>query len=161
VTSVRSKGEQIVIIDRDQNHLPILCKYLSDLGYQLKAYPSYSEAVETLEQGSAQLLIMDNTELDDPASSVGTAISQLVETKLIPVLLLSSRAFIFDIEKYLKLGVERCLPKPVPLKELAILCRQILDSRNSDLALKIRDSAIAGVNQGIESQDKPPKDLLH
>ena len=33
----------------------------------------------------------------------------------------------FDIEKYLKAGIDRCLIKPVKLAELGQVCRQLLD----------------------------------
>lgn len=159
--SMQGRGEELVIIDSDPNHLSILCRYLSDLGYNLKPYPNYAAAAGRLEQGETQLVIMDNCELDDPQSQAGTAISQLVEKKQLPVLLLSSRAFIFDLEKYLKLGVERCLPKPVPLKEIAGLCRQILDSRQSGSVLKQRDNGNKPKNKNGESSRNSTDSVVH
>lgn len=159
--AIRSKGEELVIIDHDTDHLSIICRYLADLGYQIKSFTNQESAKEELENGKAKLVIIDNTELDDADSSAGAAISHLVETKQTPVLLLSSRAFIFDIEKYLKLGVERCLPKPVPLKELALLCRQILDSRGIESDVKIRDGAKEIRRTEEIPGQKPSKDLLH
>ncbi len=48
-----------------------------------------------------------------------------------PIVLLSSKAFVFDIERFLKLGVDRCLSKPVPLGELALTARRLIDENRS------------------------------
>ena len=40
---------------------------------------------------------------------------------------LSAKAFVFDIERFLKLGVDRCLSKPVELRELALTARRLID----------------------------------
>ena len=44
-----------------------------------------------------------------------------------PIILLSAKAFVFDIEHFLKLGVDRCLTKPVELSELADTARRLID----------------------------------
>lgn len=158
--SVKSNGELVVLIDHDPDHLEILHKYLLNLGYNLKTFPNYSEAALFLESESVQLLIMDNHELDDSESTVGAKIAELVQSRGVSVLLLSSRAFLFDLEKYLKLGVERCLPKPVALKELAMLCRQVLESRRSGSELKLRDIS-ADSDKNESEAIISAKDLLH
>ncbi len=40
----------------------------------------------------------------------------------LPIILLSSRAFSFDVEQYLRAGVDKCFAKPVELQELARTC---------------------------------------
>ena len=45
----------------------------------------------------------------------------------VPIIMLSAKAFVFDIEHFLKLGVDRCLSKPVELSELASTARRLID----------------------------------
>lgn len=130
---LRVQNIPLIIIDRDADHLSIICPYLSDLGYHITAYPTFENARQDLEAGHTRIVVMDNSELDTGDEAIGNSVADLVQRKNLHVLLLSSRAFIFDLEKYLRLGVERCLPKPAPLKELATICRGLVDSLDTQI----------------------------
>ena len=64
---------------------------------------------------------------DLPGEEMVAAIRSTPQAQTIPIILLSAHAFVFDIERFLKLGVDRCLAKPVPLGELALTARRLID----------------------------------
>ncbi len=122
---VKAHGETIIIVDTDLEQAEIVATYLRDLEYHVACFVSLDDARQNIQ--GCNLIIIDNHIFDEQVKSISEFSGRAeIDTEL-PVILLSSRAFVFDLERYLKLGVERCLPKPAPLKELAALCREILE----------------------------------
>ncbi len=49
--------------------------------------------------------------------------------KSLPIVLVSSRAFVFDIEKQLRAGIDRSLVKPVALHDLTKICDELTEDK--------------------------------
>jgi len=125
------KGEAILVIERDDGERGMLHRYLTHLGFHVVAASSRHEAQLLLQETPVALAIVDNTCVDRPDENLVVAMREHVKQKKLPVVLLTSRAFVHDVEKYLKAGVDRCMMKPIELRDLGHVCRQLLDGTYS------------------------------
>ena len=129
---VRGKGELVLLVESDPGERSMLARYLSHTGFRVAAVGTNLEVLHILREQRVDLAILDNKMVDDPESGLLKDIRENAKSQHLPLVLLSSRAFVFDIEKYLTAGVDRCLTKPVGLKELGAICRSLLDSRSEE-----------------------------
>ena len=84
-----------------------------------------------MQSEKVDLAIIDNNIVDNSPEQVIAAIRSDARYSGVPIIMLSSRAFVFDIEKFLKLGVDRCLSKPLELKTLGLICKELIESRRN------------------------------
>lgn len=132
--SVVGKSELFLLVARDDGERAMLARYLTHLGFKIHCASTRIDALELLRSANVELVILDNNVTDAPDDKPEDNMVQVIRAHCrssIPLVLLSSRAFVFDIEKYLKFGIDRYLAKPIKLKELAIVCRQLIDGTYS------------------------------
>jgi signal transduction histidine kinase len=125
-SAILSSGQKLLLVESDPDQLEIVSAYLSNLNYNVVSSMDFTEAKDILSSDSFSALIVDNQSFDQSVTDRQELTELLGTHSNLPIILLSSRAFVFDLERYLKLGVERCLPKPAPLKELAGLVHEII-----------------------------------
>ncbi len=155
----RGNGELILLVERDPGERDMLVRYLAHLGYRVIAHSNRVDVLDTLRQGDIQLAIIDNNVLDNNEEVFIREIRERAESSRLPIVLLSSRAFVFDIEKYLKIGVDRCLSKPVTLKELGAICRTLLDG--DTLKSQQGESPDSGKGEVVHTRIIRAEDILH
>ena len=124
---VQGNGEVVLLVEKNEGERKILARYLSHLGFKVADVSSKLEALDALRQEKVDITILDNDIIDDPEEDIIKSIRDKANSKSLPIILISSRAFVFDIEKYLKAGIDRCLIKPIQLKEVAVTSRELLD----------------------------------
>ena len=78
-----------------------------------------------------RLVLLDDRSADEDDGRIINTIRESGPPDL-RIALLSGRAFTFDIERYLKKGVDRCVSKPVPLKKLGHICRELISRKLTD-----------------------------
>ncbi len=145
---IQGKGERILLVETNQEERAVLQRYLSHLGFRVTAASTKLEALHVLRQEPIQLVIVDNSALDHSAELLPQEMRENARSARLPILLLSSRAFVFDIEKYLKAGVDRCLSKPIGLQDLGAICRGLLDGDAAGEVKKKADAKGAPVSTG-------------
>ncbi len=150
---VKGNGDSILLIERDQGERAMLSKYLSHLGFNVSACGSKAEAAELLRQKPFQLVIVDNNAADDHNDDLLSGLRENSKVPAMPVMLISSRAFAFDIEKYLKAGVDRCIIKPIALKKLSQTCRELI---NGTYRGAVIDSSELDI--GAKAKEKKPQE---
>lgn len=123
----RGKGEVLLLVEQDAGERGMVAKYLSHQGYTVCAASGKLEALEIFKTRKVELAIIDNKAADNSKDDVIKGIRETAQGKSLPIVLVSSRGFVFDIERYLKAGIDRCLIKPLKLAELGRICRQLLD----------------------------------
>lgn len=128
---VDGRGEHILVLQKSDGERELVAKYLSRQGFCVMAASNKLEAQEILAEKDIKLIVIDNNVIDVPKDDIVEAIRSATPTKSIPIVLLSSKAFISDIKRYLKEGVDRCLIKPVPLSEMASICRNLIDGNKA------------------------------
>lgn len=143
----RGRGEAVLIIEKDEGERSILVRYLAHLGFKPHGVPSPSVAEEILKNSRIDLAIIDNQSAEGRENEVVPAIRAGARSEKLPVLLLTSRAFVFDIEKYLRAGIDRCLAKPTDLKKLGQVVRELLDGISPEGAVDSSEVDLKGQNK--------------
>lgn len=128
---VVGNGEAILLVKREEGERAMITRYLGNAGFRLLNAQSQVEALRILQAEKVDLAIIDNNIVDNSPEQVIAAMRADARYSSVPIILLSSRAFVFDIEKFLKLGVDRCLSKPLELKALGLICKELIDSRRN------------------------------
>lgn len=127
---VDGRGDLVLVLEKDKGERDMIAKYLSKHGFSVAPAATKIDAQEMLAEKKVSIVVVDNNVTDDPKDNVIDFIRQHSTQSTMPVVLISSRAFVSDIRKYLKEGVDRCLIKPVPLAELALICRSMIDGHS-------------------------------
>lgn len=120
-------GESILLIDHDNATRQMLCTYLENQGFAILQAKSGNEVLKILREKRVELAVVESDMPDLPGEEMVAAIRSTPNAASVPIILLSSKAFVFDIERFLKLGVDRCLSKPVTLSEVALTARRLID----------------------------------
>jgi signal transduction histidine kinase/CheY-like chemotaxis protein len=143
--AVEGHGERILLVETNREERAVIERYLAHLGFRVSASATKLGALQVLREQQVDLVVVDNASIDHTGDLFPQEIRESAQVARVPILLLTSRAFIFDIEKYLKAGVDRCLSKPVGLGQLAQTCRALLDGKSGDEGTGQKTSASRGV----------------
>lgn len=127
VEHARGNREVILLAEKDDGERSMIARYLTHIGFRICEARSKAEAMNLLRNESVDLAILDNAVADNQDDDLVSAIRESGKNASLPVILVSSRAFVFDIEKYLKSGVDRCLIKPIELRKLGVIARELID----------------------------------
>lgn len=137
---IKGNGDVILLVEGDEGERNMLTRYLTHLGFIVVHASSRSEALHLLREQPVRLAIFDNETLDRPDEDLLHGMRESAQASRLPVILLSSRGFVFDIEKYLRVGVDLCLVKPVKLAKLGIICRDLIDGEADSAELEVSRS---------------------
>jgi two-component system, sensor histidine kinase len=150
------RGEVILLMEKDQSEGGMIGRYLTYIGFRVVRAVTRDEALQALGTYKVCLGIVDNLVAETTEGDIIRSLREVGGSSL-RLLLLSSRAFAFDIEKYLKSGVDRCLSKPIPLKHLGHVCRELIDgSHAASRILKAGDESTK-----ILSRKKKSDEIVH
>jgi signal transduction histidine kinase/CheY-like chemotaxis protein len=127
---IDGKGDSILIVQKDEGERELISKYLARQGFGIANAANKNEALEILGSRQVKLVILDNSVVDGLKENMIEALRKTLKDNITPIVLLSSRAFVSDIRNFIKEGVDRCLIKPVPLAEMAKICRDLIDGRS-------------------------------
>ena len=114
IEDAKGAGENILIIEPDNNLLNVYETYLKKIGFNVLALNEF----RLIDNFQPKIVIIENKVLDHNSENIINKIRTNYSQSHISFILLSSKAFEFDVEHYLKLGIDVCLSKPVSLKEL-------------------------------------------
>ena len=124
---IEGRGDQIVVCSADDEEQRVLGKFLGELGFTIESVASLADAVKAIGHESARLLVLDNSSLDARGTAAITQIRDSSGKPTLPIVLVSSHAFEFEIEKLLRAGIDRYLTKPLDMPNLARTCRELID----------------------------------
>lgn len=141
---VKGHGEVILLAQRDEGERQMLSRYLVHLGFCVVQVDSEAALVEVMKKQDANVLVLDNDIVDTNERDVIAEIRVAAKRVSVPMLLITSRAFSFDIEHYIRSGVDRCLVKPLDLVEFSQTCKQLMDAE------------YRGV--GVDEEEKPEEE---
>ncbi len=131
-SAIVGQGEHVLLVQPSESERGMLARHLTHCGFQVINAESPQDALGITQKTKVDLIILDNNTLDSKLDEVCSALRANHKLSRIPLLLLTSRAFVFDVEKYLKLGVDRCVSKPIELKAVSQTVRHLLDLRRED-----------------------------
>jgi signal transduction histidine kinase len=125
--SVKGNGDLILFVGSASPERRMGARYLGAVGFAVHATDEPIEALEFATDNAVALIIMDNHAVDGDG---GRLLRQLRETRKVsrvPVMLLTTRGFAFEIEEYLMIGVDYCLAYPLTLTEMSQKARELID----------------------------------
>ena len=99
----------ILVVEDDQDINRLLCRILTDGGYDVRPAFSGSEAVLWAEQYDYDLVLLD---LMLPGLTGEEFIAQMRKKKTMPIIVLSAKAGLEDRVNVLRLGADDFIPKP-------------------------------------------------
>mgnify|MGYP005807533503 FL=1 len=105
----------ILVVEDDPDINRLLCKILTDGGYDCRPAFSGSEAVLWAQQYNYDLVLLD---LMLPGLTGEEFIAQMRQKKTMPIIVLSAKAGVADRVNVLKLGADDFIPKPFDNSEV-------------------------------------------
>lgn len=148
----RGKGEALLLVELEQGERDMVARYLTHQGFRVFAVKSQQEAMDVFRTKKIDLAIIDNKAADNSNDDVIKGIRQDPNGAGLPIILVSSRGFVFDIERYLKAGIDRCLIKPLKLAELSNICRQLLDGKFEGELIDAADESLFDTRQKAKKE---------
>ncbi len=127
-----ASGERILMVSPEDEERIVVARYLRSIGYTILFASMEIEARQYLRAGGIALVLLTDRFVPTSGGRFASFVRDEEQDRHIPVLLLTRRAFLADVEHYLREDVDRCLPKPVRLAELARACRKALDYLRAD-----------------------------
>lgn len=121
------KGESLLLLEPDNEQRLLFSKSLEQRGFKITSVSSAADAISSCRANFYSAMIVETDLPDFDAQELIQSIRSVPSGKKLPIVVMSGKAFLFDIEHYLKLGVDRCLSKPFTLAELSATVRRILD----------------------------------
>jgi signal transduction histidine kinase len=129
-----ASGERILMVSPEDEERILVARYLRSVGYDILFASTEIEARQYLRTGGVSLVLLTDRFVPTSGGRFASFVRDEERDRHIPVLLLTRRAFLADVEHYLREDVDRCLAKPVRLAELARACRAALDYTRADSA---------------------------
>ncbi|HMO02757.1 MAG TPA: ATP-binding protein [Oligoflexia bacterium] len=121
-------NERVLLIESSDEQRLTLERFLKSRGFDVFAAKDNGAALTALNSDQIDLVIVDNLSLEQGGRELIKRLSNSPKTDHIPVLLLSARAFDFDIEGYIRAGIDQCVAKPIDLKDLAQRAKNLLQT---------------------------------
>lgn len=119
--------EEILLYEPDHEQKDLYAKSLEQRGFQVEVVTNMSELVRCINKNKFDVIIADSDDEDGSGEDMIRSIRNLPRGANVPLIVLSGKAFNFDIEHFLRLGVDRCISRPFTLSELSSSVRRLLD----------------------------------
>jgi CheY-like chemotaxis protein len=127
-TEIRvGKGEELILLEPDPEQRLMFSKSLEQRGFKVTPTGSASEAISACRAKVFSAMVVETDLPDFNAEELIQSVRSIPSGTKLPIVVMSGKAFTFDVERFLKLGVDRCLSKPFTLGELAATMRRLLD----------------------------------
>ena len=124
--AAKGAGEVVLVVERDEGERAMISRYLTHIGFECRVAADKTEAIRLLQNKNVQVALIDNGSIEIDEPDILPTLRALAPG--LGIIVCSSRAFVFDVEKYLRLGVDRCLSKPLSLKALGLAIRELIDA---------------------------------
>ncbi|MHB8841015.1 MAG: response regulator [Candidatus Aquicultor sp.] len=119
-----AKRSQILAVERNRNNIRLLSKYLGEEGYEVVGASGYEQLDEILQKAEdVKLALVDITGFD---KGIWASCEELRKSG-IPFLLISPKQSDALQVQSVALGAEGVLTKPLIIRELLILIRNLLE----------------------------------
>jgi signal transduction histidine kinase/CheY-like chemotaxis protein len=131
-------GEHILLVEPDDEQRNVYSKSLTQRGFVVTSVGSASEVLREFRAGTFSAVVIETDLPDSGGEELIQSIRSIPKGSRIPLIIMSGKAFIFDLEHFIRLGVDRCLSKPFSLAELSGTIRKLIDETQSlDIASRI------------------------
>lgn len=123
--------KKIVIVDDERNLCDLLSQVLTKAGFKTHAVYNGKEALEKIKEIIPDLVILDVILPDLTGHQILKILKESDKTKNIPVLMLTQKDLLKDVEHAMELGATRYLIKPFDIERLLKVVKDMLNPKNS------------------------------
>ncbi len=127
VVEIHGNNDRVLFAARADEERDMVVKYLQHNGFVMSAVKEDVALIAALREPGLNMLLVDSNYAENLGDRFFAIVQENMPSARVPIVLLTTRAFTFDVEKYLKMGIDRCLFKPVHLHDLGQVCREIID----------------------------------
>ena len=117
---------RILVAEGEPDTADLLRASLSQAGYEVRLVPDGAAALTAAGGDPPDLILMDVTVAGVDGSEITRRLKASDETRLIPIIVLTSRMDAEDGDRCLEVGAEDFLPKPFSTAELLIRVRSLI-----------------------------------
>lgn len=126
ISTLRGRGQRILVVDDEAQQRDISSNYLSHLGYQVDTVASGEKAVEYLQHRSVDLLLLDM--IMDPGINGRETYERIIRTHPDQKAVIASGfSETEEVRKALSLGVSKLIKKPYTYQQIATAIYQALN----------------------------------
>ena len=125
--NLQKESKKLLLIDDDPNLILLVKDYLEFRGYNVTSAENGREALNILEKETPDMIICDVMMPEVDGYSLVQKIRENVETRAIPVMLLSAKSQSQDRVKGLNIGADLYMAKPFEPQELVAQVKSTLD----------------------------------
>ncbi len=119
-------GERVMIVDDESETLILLKTFLEERGYEVKTFLNGKDALNEVKEFNPHLILLDWRMPGMNGMEVFGRLRLDKETEKIPVIFVSARTLMGDVEKALVAGVDDYICKPIELEELLRKVKKVL-----------------------------------
>ena len=123
---VGAAARRVLIVEDNEEHRYVYTRLLRRAGYQVDEATTGAEALELARQTPPDLAVVDLMLPDTDGWQVTSALKELPETREVPIVVVTVRAFPGDHAKSKELGVTRHLNKPASPFEVLSVVNELL-----------------------------------
>jgi len=120
-------SKKILIIEDEGDFLMLIKRHLEERGFEVSCFLRGQEGLEEAKKIKPDLVLLDLTLPDIDGMEVYARLKLDKETERIPIIFVTARCLIGDIEKAFRMGVDDYVCKPV---ELDVLVKKIKKTLN-------------------------------
>lgn len=141
---------KILIVEDDNEINKLLCRYLSDCGYETISVENGLDAVRVIRDDSSLSLVLLDLML--PYQSGDSVLSKVREFSQVPVIILSAKDTVRTKIDLIRIGADDYITKPFDLDELLVRIEAVL--RRCSPSQTIENSTIEFKDIVIDKQNK-------
>ena len=143
----------ILVADDNESNRELLCSLLTEEGYQVTSATDGQQALEQMSAASIDIVLLDVVMPCKSGFDVCLAIKSKPETRLIPVVLLTSLTDDDDRIKGIMCGADDFLTKPVNKHELLARVHSLLRLKHFTDELENAEAVLFSLALSIEAKD--------
>ncbi len=121
--------KKILIVEDNQDNRELVVKILKNKGYQIIEAADGEEALEKVTREKPDLILMDISIPKIDGYEVTKRLKDQEEFKHIPIVALTAHAMKGDREKFISIGFEGYISKPINIRELPEQIRSYLKGK--------------------------------
>jgi putative two-component system response regulator len=153
MSAPRGHQEIILVADDNESNRELLVALLSEEGYQVACATDGQQALEQVDSGSIDLALLDIVMPRPTGYEVCQALKSKPETRLIPVVLLTSLNSDADRVHGIMCGADDFLSKPVNKHELLARVHSLLRLKQFTDELDNAETVLSSLALSIEAKD--------
>jgi len=119
-------NNKIMIIDDEADTLVLLKRFLEERGFEVQCFRTGKEGLDEVKNFNPHLILLDWRMPEIDGMEVFGRLRLDQETAHIPVMFITARTMMGDIEKAMEIGVDDYICKPLELETLLHRIRKLL-----------------------------------